>query len=362
MLFTNYGVLSDIGSYEAGKSPYGLYDMVGNVDEWVEDWFDEHYYSKSPERNPKGPSTGKEHVIRGGSWNDPGHVIYSTRRSDFWVETRTGFRCAQDTPRSQNQMTTSAEAREIRPQPTADSVKMMTSKDSAPMVLIPAGEFWMGSPDGEGDNDEHPRHQVSLDAFYMDKFEITVARYAEFVRSTKRSKPAYWDQVDSSKHGNLPVVGVDWQDAEVYCRWAGKRLPTEAEWEKAARGTDGRRYPWGNEQPTPGHANFGTDYVETIYDKRLAPVDSYEAGNSPYGLHHMAGNVWEWTADWYDQQFYATSPQRNPTGPSTGTTKVVRGGSWGSGPGGVRSVNRYGLTPTDRSGVFGFRCAQDGPN
>ena len=238
----------------------------------------------------------------------------------------------------------------------------ITGKDDAPMVLIPAGEFWMGSPDEEGQKDEHPRHQVSLDAFYMDKFEITVARYAELVRSTKRSKPAYWNQVDSSKHGNLPVVGVDWQDAEAYCRWAGKRLPTEAEWEKAARGTDGRRYPWGNEQPTPGLANFGKDYVETIYNTGLAPVDSYEAGNSPYGLHHMAGNVWEWTADWYDQQFYATSPQRNPTGPSTGTTKVLRGGSWSDEPDFVRSANRNWGTPTSGGARGGFRCAQDRPN
>lgn len=154
-------------------------------------------------------------------------------------------------------------------------------KDGAPMVLIPAGVSWMGSPDSEGDKDEHPRHQVTLDGFYMDKFEVTVARYTEFVRAKNRSKPVYWDQVDSSKHRNLPVVGVDWPDAKAYCEWAGKRLPTEAEWEKAARGTDGRTYPWGNEQPTVRLANFGKGFTSNIYDDRLAPVDSYEADNSP---------------------------------------------------------------------------------
>lgn len=146
-------------------------------------------------------------------------------------------------------------------------VSEITGKDGAPMVLIPAGEFWMGSPEGQGATGENPRHQVSLDGFYMDKFEVAVARYAEFWRAKNLRKPMYWDQVDSSKHGNLPVIGVDWHDAKSYCEWAGKRLPTEAEWEKAARGTDGRMYPWGNEQPTARLANFGKGF--TTY--RLCP-------------------------------------------------------------------------------------------
>ena len=187
-------------------------------------------------------------------------------------------------------------------QTTVKSQPDQSQKDGAQMVLIPTGEFWMGSPDGEGDKDEHPRHRVSLDAYSMDKFEVTVSRYAKFLQSTGRRDPDYWDQVNISKHSNLPVVGVDWHDAEAYCQWAGKRLPTEAAWEKAARGTDGRTYPWGNGQPTPRLANFNKEYVANFYDERLAPVDSYEAGNSPYRLHHMAGNVWEWTADWSGEQ------------------------------------------------------------
>jgi formylglycine-generating enzyme required for sulfatase activity len=238
----------------------------------------------------------------------------------------------------------------------------ITGKDGAPMVLISAGEFWMGSPDAEGYKDEHPRHRVYLDAFYIDRFEVTVARYAEFMRSTGRRAADYWNQVKIGKHDRLPVVGVDWQDADTYCQWAGKRLPTEAEWEKAARGTDGLIYPWGNAAPTSALANFDKGITtENVYDQKLAPVESYEAGKSPDGLHHMAGNVWEWVADWYDENYYAKSPERNPKGPSSGQYRVLRGGSWGDLPVYVRSASRLRSTPTDRLVNIGFRCVQDIP-
>jgi formylglycine-generating enzyme required for sulfatase activity len=246
------------------------------------------------------------------------------------------------------------------PQPMTQA-REITGKDGAPMVLILAGEFWMGSPDGKGNNDEHPQHRVYLDTYYMDKFEVSVSRYTEFMQSTGRGAPDFWDQVNTVRHSNLPVVGVDWHDAEAYCRWAGKRLPTEAEWEKAARSTDGRTYPWGNEPPTSRLANFGKGAAKNGYDERLAPVDSYEAGNSPYGIHHMAGNVWEWTADWYDEHLYAKSPRRDPKGPSNGADKVLRGGGWGNDLASVRSAYRVRLTPTTRGVEHGFRCAQDSP-
>lgn len=237
----------------------------------------------------------------------------------------------------------------------------VTGKDGAPMVLIPAGEFWMGSPDGEGDSDEHPRHRVYLDAYSMDKFEVTVSRYAEFMRSTGRQFPVYLGQMNTGKHSDLPVVQVDWNDADAYCRWVEKRLPTEAEWEKAARGMAERTYPWGNEEPTPRLANFGKGPFATSQNESYAPVESYEAGKSPYGLHHMAGNVWEWTADWHDEYFYAKSPQRNPTGPSSGTHKAFRGGSLKEDPADVRSAKRKWAPPTGRAPDLGFRCAQDSP-
>jgi formylglycine-generating enzyme required for sulfatase activity len=239
----------------------------------------------------------------------------------------------------------------------------IVGRDGAPMMLIPAGEFWMGSPEGEGKEDERPRHQVFLDAFYMDKFEVTVLRYDQFMQSTDRAKPMDWNQVDVTTQGKLPVVGVEWNDADTYCRWAGKRLPTEAEWEKAARGTDGRTYPWGNEEPTARLANFGRQHSPTVktYEDTLVPVDHDEAGQSPYGLHHMAGNVFEWVWDWYEERYYRRSPARNPKGPSHGTMRVFRGGSLYNDPADVRSANRHRFPSSTQLVSLGFRCAQDGP-
>lgn len=244
----------------------------------------------------------------------------------------------------------------------------ITGRDGAPMVLIPAGEFWMGSSEGEGKEDEYPRHQVFLDAFYMDKFEVTVSRYHQFIQSTNRSKPEYWDQVDINVNGNLPIIGVNWHDAESYCRWAGKRLPTEAEWEKAARGKDERTWPWGNQAPASWLAKFGqtsfglTGYVLRVYVDGLESVDSYEAGKSPYGLRHMAGNAEEWVADWYEENYYRESLDRNPKGPSNGQYRVLRGGWWGTSvPFWMRSANREHRAPADRFVGLGFRCARDIP-
>ena len=216
----------------------------------------------------------------------------------------------------------------------------------------------MGSPDGEGDTDEHPRHQIYLDAFYIDKFEVTTSRYAKFFQETNRSKPDYWPVNVLGQHGNKPVVGVDWNDATAYCSWAGKRLPTEAEWEKSARGTDQRLYPWGSQPPNEQRANY--DHCCDFKDYgAVTDVGSYEAGKSPYGTYDMAGNVWEWVTDWYGENYYSKSPERNPKGPSSGEYRVIRGGSWDNGPGNVRSALRVRLTPTLRLDSLGFRGAQD---
>ncbi|MFQ5933000.1 MAG: formylglycine-generating enzyme family protein [Nitrospiraceae bacterium] len=237
--------------------------------------------------------------------------------------------------------------------------KEITSSDDAPMVLIPAAEFVMGSPDGEGEKDEHPQHRVRIAAFYMDKYEVTVARYHQFLEATGHVRPDYWPREELKKYHERPVIGVDWNGARAYCEWAEKRLPTEAEWEYAARGKDGRRYPWGNTAPTPELANYGKVWTHNFYKDRLAPVGSHEGGKSPFGLHDMAGNVWEWVADWYDAKYYARSPEDNPPGPSSGSVKVLRGGSWSFVAAYMRAAGRLRFPPRHRDADIGLRCARD---
>jgi formylglycine-generating enzyme required for sulfatase activity len=248
------------------------------------------------------------------------------------------------------------------PRAMASPAKTITGKDGAPMVLIPAGEFMMGSreDDKSAGSDERPAHRVYLDAYYIDQYEVTTARYATFFQETERRESAYWSEQVVKQHGNKPVVGVNWDNAGAYCERIGKRLPTEAEWEKAARGTDQRAYPWGNQAPTDQRANFNRIWDKDPYE-RLTDVGSFEGGKSPYGAYDMAGNVWEWVADWYDEDYYSKSPERNPTGPSSGQFRVIRGGSWFYAPHLVRSALRLRNTPTTRSVLIGFRCAQDIP-
>lgn len=243
----------------------------------------------------------------------------------------------------------------------------ITAQDGAPMVLVPGGPFAMGVPAGarDGGRDEYPNHTVHLDPFYIDTYEVTNGRYLEFIRATGHHKPQHpsspkkslWEGVLMPESiADRPVINVDWFDAEAYCRWAGKRLPTEAEWEKAARGPDDRRFPWGNVEPTDKHLNFNQQWIG---ERTLMPVGSYPAGASPYGVHDMAGNVFEWVADWYDPSYYEHSPGTNPTGPESGDRKVVRGSGWQSETPTVRVFTRFGSDPTNRNESTGFRCAKD---
>jgi formylglycine-generating enzyme required for sulfatase activity len=209
--------------------------------------------------------------------------------------------------------------------------KEITGKDGAPMVPVPAGEFLYGDD----------KRRESADAFYMDKYEVTTTRYAAFMQATGREEPKYWNKVRFTSHGDRPVVGVTWYDADAYCRYYGKRLPTEQEWEKAARGTDGRKYPWGNEAPTSRHANFNRCCDFQDYGV-LVNVGTLEDGKSPYGIYDLAGNVWEWTSSDYDSSH-----------------KVVRGGAWASSASTLGSSDRVEAPPGGWGDIRGFRCVQN---
>ena len=299
--------------------------------------------------------------------------------------------------------------------PTEDNEKSFEQPDKKDMVLIPAGEFLMGSSEGKEAYDEYPQHKVYLDSYYIDKYEVTIEKFREFCEATgyvtdaeRKGMGEVWNPInnfshwtmyyfkgvnwrcpDAWRHGhqhpkawkddivdindivdimdlytihlscsddlNYPVTQVSWNDAQVYAKWAGKRLPTEAEWEKAARGIDGRRWPWGNVfnldiEGVTVHANIASD--------SLVPVGSFPTGVSPYGVYNMAGNVQEWVADWYAPDYYSYSPNNNPKGPEDGTSRVLRGGSWRHQKGyHVYSARREYQTPDYSSNFIGFRCA-----
>lgn len=221
--------------------------------------------------------------------------------------------------------------------------------DGALMALIPAGEFQMGSDYGEPD--EEPVHTVYLDAFYMDIYEVTNALYKKFVDATGHKAPSYWSDPKSNAP-DQPVVGVTWHDAKAYCDWSGKRLPTEAEWEKAARGgLVGKTYPWGDIDDT-GPPGTGTHPgVSGAY-----PIGNFAPNG--YGLYDMSRNAWEWCVDWYGEDYYAKSPRENPKGPSSGKTRILRGGSWFAGISTPLPVSyRYSYDPERSSNLIGFRCA-----
>ncbi len=207
----------------------------------------------------------------------------------------------------------------------------ITGKDGAPMLLVPEGEFLYGSNN----------QRLSSSAFYMDKYEVTTSRYAAFLQAARRAAPARWHEASHVSNKDRPVIGVDWHDAESYCRYYGKRLPTQQEWEKAARGTDGRTYPWGNEEPTSRHANFSRTGPDNY--NVLVNVGALEEGKSPYGIYDLAGNVSEWTSSSSDYD---------------NRDRVVRGGSWLTSADWLQTTFQITWPLTFRSNDLGFRCAQ----
>jgi formylglycine-generating enzyme required for sulfatase activity len=242
----------------------------------------------------------------------------------------------------------------------AGTAAAVHAADKDDMVLVPFGEFTMGAG-LEGDDDAH---QVVLSSFYIDKYEVSNTRYQQFVAATGHAPSAYSDDRRLNLP-NHPVVGVNWYDAKAFCAWDGKRLPTEAEWEKAAKGPSGNLYPWGNA------FNDKNANCCNINDSTM-PVDSHPEGASEYGAYHMAGNAYEWVQDWYDHQSYKTSKTvLNPQGPKKGLNwgalgemKVIRGGSWFAPSGSLTTTHRFWNQPENNSyGIgLGFRCAKDADN
>jgi len=226
------------------------------------------------------------------------------------------------------------------------------------MVSIPAGPFIRGTD--HGGFDEQPQRTLALDAFAIDRYEVTNFQYQEFVDATghrKSGPPSRYAKNMSKMRGiNQPVVYVSWEDAEAYCHWKGKRLPTEAEWEKAMRGTDGRLWPWGNVEQ-PNGANWAR--VQDGHDVS-ASVGTVLTDKSPYGVMDGAGNVMEWAADWYAERYFEEAPERNPPGPDHGVFRVLRGGGYATTGADIRITSRSKMVSDFRDETIGFRCAVSG--
>lgn len=249
----------------------------------------------------------------------------------------------------------------IQAQPMlAPGATRIVETDSMIQVYIPEGAFLMGSDrtrDAQARPSELPQRSVFLDAFWIDQTEVTNAMYALCVDAGVCRAPAYNSSSTRGRYfGNPdyaahPVIYVSWEDAAAYCGWAGRRLPSEAEWEKAARGDDGRLFPWGNEPPTCERANFQGCAQDTV------AVGSLLAGASPFGVYDLAGNAWEWVADFFQADYYAIAPTANPTGAQSSSYRALRGGSWHLPAGAIRAAYRDRENPAARNAYFGFRCA-----
>jgi len=261
-------------------------------------------------------------------------------------------------------------------------IEIVRQRDRAIMVLIPAGRFRMGTPEREipelvarfgripeAYRCEIPQRTVILDAFYIDKYEVTNEMYQRFCKSTDHQWPKHWVngeyKADERCH---PVRNVNWYDANAYASWAGVSLPTEAQWEKAARGTDGRLFPWGNEADYCRVHYLRLEYyqegdglaVPNVDRCLTAEVGSYPQGASPYGVMDMLGNVWEWCMDWFDCSYYAWSPSTNPKGPRIGEERVLKGCGSLHDLHKLRCAYRYSAKPdTPHTELFGFRCSYD---
>lgn len=336
-----------VGQLPLGASPYGVLDMAGNVWEWTNSLYRSYPYQADDGRESltaNGPRNGSR-VVRGGSYNHDLRQIRCAARDGMAAGVRDvyiGFRVASSTnPKTNSTL-------ETIPQLALD------------WVTIPDGEFWMGSKPTRRHAavlpSEMPQHQLDLAEFLIAQTPVTNAEYAEFVQATGHPTPAHWYDGNIPLNKKLhPVTHVDWYDAQAFCTWAGVRLPTEAEWEKAACGTptaSGTRiYPWGNRRPSANRLNYSRGWAVTT------PVDDHPLGASPYGVFDMAGNVWEWVSSVYAPYPYSAHDGRED--PQSSKQRVLRGGSFASPDARfVRCAMRSLSYPTRRREHIGFRVAR----
>ena len=436
----HYGPIGEIAWYwdNSGSKPhdvgqkrangFGLFDMLGNVWEWVNDWYDKDYYKDSPSQDPGGPASEGWPVLRGGAWMDDGSVtVRVSRRYSFPQDTigdsDLGFRCVGDVFKASADMTgptsestepakesSKAKAPMVGPAPaqgnvsTSENIDLLSEfgakeigpggvkvglnpKDGLKYVWIPPGTFMMGCSPGDNEckDDEKPPHRVTITkGFWLGQTEVTVEAYKRFAGTTGRQMPHEVERppwVVRRGH-SVPIDWVTWDDAQAYCRWAGGRLPTEAEWEYAARGgSKAARY--GDLDEIAWYAdNSGRQRLDSArilkedraddeatskeYARRLVENHNgkYAVGQkraNGFGLFDMLGNDWEWANDWYDPNYYQNSPSQDPSGPTSGTTmRSLRGGSWYDSPRTVRVSGRTWSYPNQVSDINGFRCAGEG--
>jgi len=361
----NWNNLLPVDSLPQGASPYGVLNMAGNAFEWTNDWYD--LYPSNPYQGPVSEEAKQNKILRG---NTTRYYTIGKRSSSPPASTSNslGFRCvrgAEPPPALASVVVSSSIPPMISP--------FTTSVDLSRMVYVPAGEFIMGV--GAVVNEANPyigspAHVVYLDAFYIDRYEVTAPEYVAFLnelgsnrcyghpclREYQGQVTVQWvERVDGHYQvqlgfENRPIVGVSWHGAQAYCQWVNKRLPLEAEWEKAARGTDGRLYPWGNKWDSARAAAPGDSFQGGVYP---FPIGSHTGDISPYGAYDMLGNAAEWAADWFSASYYSVSPYTNPQGPESGDEHVRRGV-----PG---AYELTGIVLRDRGNydLFnGFRCAQ----
>lgn len=377
-----------VGSLQAGTGPYGAHDMIGNVWEWVADAYEVDYYARAPLVNPVNTADQPYRVLRGNSWyySCPKLVSRASNRYRFkpgrWYP-YIGFRCVMsdlvlDIATDMSWPTAGLPDDWIERNAAARELDGEAPFDVMPrppeMILVPEGPFVRGSE--HGDSDEVPVRTIFQNAFLIDKYEVTVAQYRACVASGRCAPPekflgaqhTYEENLCNGRRSdrdNHPINCMRWWEADQFCQWAGKRLPTEAEWEKAARGTDGRRFPWGAQQANCDRAAID-DGGDGCGRESTWPVGSFPEGVSPYGVMDMSGNVWEWVADWYARDYYSMAPDKNPFNGTrnraeSAPPKVLRGGSWADQTEMIhRTANRVQYNPnTHPDYTVGFRCAKD---